>query len=87
MLQVGYCYFQGIRIKKDNHWAFIWYKESADMNNSNRIFQADFCYYNMIGVKIDKHQVFEHYQKSAEINNFNRIMWYWFLIFTLNWKC
>jgi TPR repeat protein len=35
MLQVGYCYLQGIGIEKDDCQAFIWYKESADMNNSD----------------------------------------------------
>ena len=65
----GYCYENGIGVKKDAKKALKYYQKSADMNNSNGIYYVGHCYYLGIGVKIDKRKAFESYLKSAEAGN------------------
>lgn len=68
ILWLGYCYEYGIEVEKDENEAFIYYKKSAKMNNSNGMYKVG-CYYLGIGIEIDKYEAFIHYQKSAKAGN------------------
>ncbi|RIB10275.1 kinase-like domain-containing protein [Gigaspora rosea] len=63
---LAYCYEYGFGVDKDENRAFIYYHKSADMNNSNGMYQVGHCYYLGIGVKMGKHQACTHFKKSAE---------------------
>ncbi|RIB18813.1 kinase-like domain-containing protein [Gigaspora rosea] len=65
----GYRYEYGIGGEKDENKAFIHYQISANMNNSNGIYQVGYCHYLGIGVEIDTEKAFEHYLKSAQMEN------------------
>ena len=64
---VGYCYWDGIRVEKNEHKAFIYYQKSAEMGDSIGTYNVGYCYRNGIGVGKDERKAFIHYQKSAEM--------------------
>lgn len=65
----GYCYEHGIGVEKNKNKAFDHYHQSAEMDNSNGIYQIGYCYYLGVGVEIDKHKAFMNYLKSAKAGN------------------
>src|SRR5260363_42480 len=69
ILWLGYRYEHGIGVEKDENKAFILYQKSAEMNNSNGMYQVGYCYYLGIGIEIDEQKAFSYYLKSAEGGN------------------
>ncbi|RIB13964.1 hypothetical protein C2G38_2018823, partial [Gigaspora rosea] len=66
---VGRCYQNGIGVKKDVHKAFIYYKKSAEMDDSSGAYNVGNCYLHRIGVEKDEHKAFIYYQKSAKLGD------------------
>ncbi|RIB16793.1 hypothetical protein C2G38_2315644 [Gigaspora rosea] len=57
--------------EKDKHniKVFIHYQKSAELGNSDGIFQVGNCYLDGIGVKKDKNKAFIYYQKSSKMGH------------------
>ena len=68
---VGYYYFKGLGVPKDNVKAAEWHKKAAELGNSNAMFNLALCYYNGDGVPQNAETAIEWYKKAAELGNSN----------------
>ncbi|GBB89414.1 hypothetical protein RclHR1_01610005 [Rhizophagus clarus] len=63
---IGYCYENGIGIKKDSEKAFCWYEKAANNGNIIAICNLGLCYKGEIGVQKDYNKAFILFKQSAE---------------------
>ncbi|RIB16287.1 hypothetical protein C2G38_2017611 [Gigaspora rosea] len=63
------CYLLGKWVKKDEHKAFIYCQNSAEMGNAIGTCNVRYFYQYGIVVKKDEHKAFIYYQKAAEMGD------------------
>ncbi len=63
---IGYCYYNGFYLEKDEKEAFKWYKKSAEQGNASAQYNLGICYYNGDVTNKDLQEAFEWFKKSSE---------------------
>lgn len=73
--QVGYCYDQGIGVKKDSNLAFRYFAQSARQNNKIAQANLGLCYQYGMGTDVDKKEAVKWYEKAAN-NGYNKAFYF-----------
>jgi len=67
--RIGYLYYKGVIVYKNDKEAFKWFKRSASKDNPKGITNLGACYLYGHGVSIDHKKAFECFEKAANQNN------------------
>ncbi|RIB09735.1 hypothetical protein C2G38_247696 [Gigaspora rosea] len=75
--ELGYFYFHGINVEKDEYKAFTYFEKSAKMGHTEGINSLGYCYQYGIGVEKDENKAFIYYQKLDHFNGMRQVGCYY----------
>ena len=65
MCNLGYCYYEGIGVAKDDGEAVEWFRKAAGRGQPRALFLLGECYEEGNGVRADLERAIEYYRKAA----------------------
>ena len=63
---LGYCYFNGKGVSKDESEAVRWYRKAAEQGDADAQANLGYCYLHGKGVSKDEAEAVRWYRKAAE---------------------
>jgi len=74
-LYVGFCYYDGTGVDKDESQAVFWLTRAADQGIAKAQYLVGYCYISAIGTPRNDNLAFTYFKKAADQNESKGLLW------------